>query len=518
MSKSSYRLLAIGATSFAVASVFASCAQLRSVELQRSGDNAFVRATDASAERSAPAAKASSGAQPHKIQPRASAETEAQGDAQGPRLTEAEKAFFASDEYKKRFAEAWMPAAGLEPELDNEQRAGLLDVLESVGAENLPEAEKKARALVTPDCSAAVDFMLGHVLARQNKYKEALENYRAATDKHETFRRAWVASTDAALRSQDFDEASKCASKAIKLGAGDGDLWGALGTAHFKLERFVSAAWAFSMAATLSPERVRWRRGFAECLFAQERYEEVAAYLEQMIREQPDAHGLWAMQGRAYAYLERWDKAAQNFEFIDSLQQSTPEMLNLLGGIYAKQENFSMATDAFLRGIRKGKTLSLNRALDTARFMIGADALDDVRKLLEGIEEARGDKLSKKEMLAQLRIRASLAVASGEGDESHAKILEEIVRVDPLDGHALILLGRHLARNKKEAEAITMFERAASVEKHRADALVRHAELLARRKAYKEALPLLRTAVQLKPREYIKKFLQDIERVAKQQG
>lgn len=59
------------------------------------------------------------------------------------------------------------------------------------------------------------------------------------------------------------------------------------------------------------------------------------------------------------------------------------------------------------------------------------------------------------------------------------------------------------------------FERAESLEKREADAKVRHAQLLVQQGKYVEALPWLRRAHDLKPRDDIQKYLEQVERIAK---
>ena len=113
-----------------------------------------------------------------------------------------------------------------------------------------------------------------------------------------------------------------------------------------------------------------------------------------------------------------------------------------------------------------------------------------------------------------LKLRARIAVAEGAGAEE-VKVLEEIVTLDPLDGEALILLGQHAARANDAEKALFYYERAESLEKHEADAKIRHAQLLIGQGKYAEALPLLRRAQELKPRDDIQKYLDQIERIAK---
>ena len=112
-----------------------------------------------------------------------------------------------------------------------------------------------------------------------------------------------------------------------------------------------------------------------------------------------------------------------------------------------------------------------------------------------------------------LRLRARIAVAQGAGEEE-ALVLKEILEIDPLDGDALILLGQHSRRSGDVEQAIFYFERAAGIEGFEAEALVRHAQAVVSQGNYSAALPLLRRAQQIDPRDNIQEYLEQVERVA----
>ncbi|MCA8968671.1 MAG: tetratricopeptide repeat protein [Planctomycetes bacterium] len=434
-------------------------------------------------------------------------------------LTPSERAIFSSPAFRQRVLDSWVAETDVEPTIPEEERKKLVEVLDLIGKTppDFDGAERVARSLRTPDCSASVDFMLAHVLGQQGKHSEAIPIYQAACDKFPRFRRAWTAMADAAIQANEFDNAVKAASRVIALGGGDGILWGILGIAHFKKERPLSAESAFRMAMALDPENGRWKQGLAESFFAQERFQDAIALLEQLIREHPDSTELWLAQGRAYANLENFERASENFEVVDRLGGANAETLNLLGAIYAKQELFNLSAKAFVRAFEKDRRGSISSAMNVARFMVGAEALDDVRMLLRGVEETRGDSLDKAEKQQVLRVRASLALASGNGGDEHAKILEELITLDPLDGKALILLGRHYAREEPQ-KAVDYFERAESIPEFAADAKIRHAEVLGREKRFAEGAQLLRAAQQIDKRESVEQLLKDFERLARTQA
>ncbi len=113
-----------------------------------------------------------------------------------------------------------------------------------------------------------------------------------------------------------------------------------------------------------------------------------------------------------------------------------------------------------------------------------------------------------------LKLEAKIASAQGKTAES-AAVLEQILKEDPLDGDALLLLGQHYAKSNQPEKAIFLFERAEGMEQFEADAKVRHAQVLVTSGKYEEAVPLLKRAQEIKARDSIARYLEQIERLLK---
>jgi tetratricopeptide (TPR) repeat protein len=78
-----------------------------------------------------------------------------------------------------------------------------------------------------------------------------------------------------------------------------------------------------------------------------------------------------------------------------------------------------------------------------------------------------------------------------------------------------MLLGQHYARKNDPDHAMFYFERAESIEACEANAKIRHAQVLVGMGRYADAIPLLRRAHDLKPREDVARYLEQVERIAK---
>jgi tetratricopeptide (TPR) repeat protein len=257
-----------------------------------------------------------------------------------------------------------------------------------------------------------------------------------------------------------------------------------------------------------------WKMGLARSLFKQQRFPEAAALCGSLIEVEPDRGDLWLLQANAYIGLNQPLKAAENYEMVDTLGESTVDSLNMLGDIYVNEGLYEMGVNSYIRAMEKNPDRNAERAIRAAKVLVTRGALEETKTLIQRIEEMHGAQLGQVDRKDLLKLRARIAVAEGQGDEE-VRVLKEIVELDPLDGEALILLGQHAFRANDPERAAFYYERAESLEKYEADARVRHAQLLVSQGKYAEALPMLRRAQELKPREEIQKYLEQVERVSK---
>jgi len=432
---------------------------------------------------------------------------------------EIELAVWSSPSFRKRFAESFLSETEIEPRVTEAERGPLEKVVAVLGDDKLPQQERYAQAQKMLEkahnaaSSAVVDFMLANLHFQAERWDAAASAYETAVEKHPKFRRAWGNLALIRVRQGEFAAAVSAFTKVLELGGGNGDTYGLLGFALSNLEDHLAAETAYRTASLLDPASKDWRMGLARSLFKQRRYPDAIALCAQMIEAEPNRADLWLLQANAYIGAEQPLRAAENYEIVERLGGSTPESLNTLGDIYLNDGVYELAVERYVSALAKSERAPSDRPLRAAKALVQRGELEQGAQLLAGIEQHRGASLSESERKDVLRLRARLAVAAGAGDEE-ARILEQIVALDPLDGEALILLGQHAQRGGDAEQAIFYFERAAQLEKFEADAKVRHAQLLVGQGKYALALPLLRRAQDLQPRENIQQYLEQVERVA----
>jgi tetratricopeptide (TPR) repeat protein len=415
--------------------------------------------------------------------------------------------------FRRQFLGTYGVLGELEPRISLEERDQLEKIIPLLSTD-LGKAAEQLSAIVTPNSSATLDFTLANVNFQLDRLEEAVRWYRSALEKFPSFLRAHKNLGLTYTRLGDTANAIPAFTRMIELGGGDGLTYGLLGRALSAREDFLSAESAFRQAVLLQPDSLEWRLGLIRCLFRLQKYEEAASLCGELLGKHPDRSEFWQLQANAFLGLNQPLRAAQNFEVLDRLGKATPEILYSLGDIYVNESLPDLAARAYGEAIRADSGEDPGRALRSAEALAARGAPSQARRVLDHLEKAGEDRLDETARRRLLRLEARIALSEGEGNEA-VEILEEIVALDPLDGEALMLLAQHHTRKGEPERAIFYYERAENLEGFEADARVRHAQVLVRLSRFQEALPLLKRAQELKPREELATYLEQVERAAR---
>jgi tetratricopeptide (TPR) repeat protein len=440
--------------------------------------------------------------------------TEAAGASAESRVTDL--SIWDDEKFQRQFMGSYGVNSDIEPQVTVVEREQLQKVMDILSKEDdMDKAMKQLLKLTKESSSALFDFTLGNLYFQQENLEEALRWYEQAIDKFPSFRRAYQNAGLIHVRSGNHSQALPYMTKVIELGGHTSTAYGLLGFAYASTDQHLSAESAYRMAILLDPQTLDWQLGLARSLFKQQKYGDAVSLTDALIRKQPDNADYWLLQANAYLGLKQPMRAAENYEYVNRLGKGSVESMSMLADIYVNESRFDMAADAYLTAYTLDTKKDPNRPLRAAEILASRGALEESARILEALE--RGKLALEPAALSKLlKLKARLAVASGGGDEV-AAILEEVVTVNPLDGEALILLGQHYGRNAPE-KAIFYYERAAGVEKHEAEAKLRHGQLLVGMSKFQESLPYLRRAYELKPRPDIQEYLKQVERIAKTRG
>jgi len=416
--------------------------------------------------------------------------------------------------FKRQFMGEYGMASEIEPSLSDIERKQM-DKLSAFMSDK-PEDCYKALAEVTNEKSSAqFDFVLGQLSVQTGRPLErTVAHYEAAIKKFQDFRRAHYALGRLLTQEAKYEAALRFLSKAVELGRADGTLYGLMAYCHLAANRAGSAESAYRMALVLQPNSLDWKMGLVRALFMQSKADDTIALCDEMLAADPGKTELWQLQANAFLLKKDYLRAATNLEMVARGGKATAQDFLRLGNIYLNEQLPDAALSAYVRALGHATPIALNEAVAVVESTSARGALDPARELLATVRKNYAASLTDPDRRRLMKIEARIAVADGRGGES-VKILEEVVQLDPLDGDALMLLAGHYAGNGEKDKAILFYERAAGVDAFEADALLRHAQLLVGMSKATEALPLLKRSDAKKPRDSVKKFIEELERFQK---
>lgn len=422
--------------------------------------------------------------------------------------------YFRSEEFKKDFLGSYGMRTDIEPYLSTEEEKTRMQELSDLIATNPRQVVRDLMEYITDDTNAQFDFMLANLYFQGGDIDRAAARYHQAIKKFPNFLRAHKNLGMIHFRKGRHAEAIKSLTRAVELGGADGTVLGILGLAYLNTERWLSAESAYRSALLLQPDVADWKLGLARALFSQQKFGEVGALIDELIAQSPDRADYWLLQANAFIGMNQPMKAAQNYEMLIRMNKATPEALNLLGDIYVNEKLYGLAARAYVMGMDVAPDKGLPAGVRAAEILAQRGATTAAKEVARGLRDAGLDQLAAEDKRRLLKTEARVAAAEGAADEA-AKVLHEIVDLDPLDGEALLLLGQHYGRKGEPEKAIFMYERAEGIEAFEADAKVRHAQLLVEQGKLEQAVPLLKRAQEVKPRDSVGQFLDQVERIVR---
>ncbi len=430
-------------------------------------------------------------------------------------LSKSELKIWNDPDFKKRFAESYIAETEIEPRITEDERKEILKIQELMSEDKMDEAVVKFDKLRNDAATSVYDHFVGNIHFQREDYVKAAAAYEVAVHKYPKFLRAWKNLGLSYIQEADYTKALPALTRVIELGGGDKLTYGFLGIAYESINNQLCAESAYRYAIMMDPVTIDWKTGLLRSLYKQEKFQETIVMSNELLKKMPENEKIWLLQANAYIGLEQPLKAAQIYELVDHFGKSSPESLNVLGNIYINEELYDIAIKTCVRAMELSPKDKADNFINAARVLANRGALSETKVLIENIERLKADKLSNDDKTALLKLRARIAVSEGAGEEE-AKILKDVVEINPQDGEALILLGQHSERNDDIDMATFYYEQAAAInEKFEANANLRLAQLLVRQNKYSEALPLLRRSQEIKYHENIQDFLEKVERMAK---
>ena len=425
------------------------------------------------------------------------------------------KSFWESEGFQKKLLGGFAPNTKIEPAIIDPEEQIFFREVAGLIYDNRIEAIAKLEAYIKPEASAVIDYTLGSLYLQEGSFEKASKHFDEAIKKFPDFRRAHKNRGFSLVRQQQLAEASSALTRAVELGEWDDAVFGLMGFCHLGLERYASALNAYNNAILLAPENADWKLGIIKSQVGIGNFKEALSMLDELIEKSPDNSKLWELQAGVFVQNNDLDKALINYELLREMGKLDRKMQMFLGDLYMTLDQGGAAVPVYSQALAEANADLAKRGLRAAEAMVNQGEFSNAKTLFSKLRQIGGQ--AQAEELKLLRLESKVAMAEGR-EISAIKTLEEIVVKNPLDGDALMMIGDYHLTNDENEKAFNRYQLASRIEGFQADAQVKMGQVRVQQRKYNEAIELIRKAQELRPRDNVKRFLESIERVARQVG
>jgi len=390
-----------------------------------------------------------------------------------------------------------------EPEMTEEEYALYQKVVSMLTA-NPAFAVKLLEAMNSDreEPSPAFQFILGNAYYAAGENEKAEANYRSSVRRFPTFLRAWVNLGILYYSSARYAEAVPCFSKAVVLGDRDSTTFGLLGFSLQKEGDLVSAEMAYMQALGGDPANVDWKEGLLGICIDGKQFTRAESLVKNLIKERPREARYWLTYANILLAENRKVEATVLLETASGTGVASVEGLMTLGDLYAEQNMVPEAAEVYQKVLAASPEMGGQKLLHYAQVLIYAGRLQDAEHVLDRIGAPAGDAAS----VVLLQARADLYTAERKWPEARRE-LEELLKISPLDGKALVSLGRAYASDDDVPRATLAFEAAYRVASSTYVASLELANIELKNRHYAKSEEYLEKALSIEKTDAVEDFL-----------
>ncbi|MBC2594840.1 tetratricopeptide repeat protein [Ruficoccus amylovorans] len=421
---------------------------------------------------------------------------------------------WTDEAFVSAFIDSYEPLKEVEPQFDNKDEIKQVQEMRDLFQSNPQAAADRLKEDLDEDASAPYLFLIGTLYLTAQQNDQAKEFYNRALEKYPNYRRAHKNLALVYLQDQELDKALKHLSRTIELGEKDGRQYGLLGYIYLSMGDPFAAEAAYRQAILAEPDVMDWKLGLVQALLGMEKYDDANALIETLIEKNPGNDTFWLLQVNAYLGSGQPERAIANLEMLRRMGKLKPASLKLLADIYMNQQMREQALERYTELMQADASGQfLPTMLNIGELLVYSQDFDRAIGMLDTIESHYASS-TPEDKIKILNLKAKVARATGDSELAQ-ETLTEIIAQDPLNGDALLEMAAiHQEKGKKE-EAVFLYERAAKVDGYEFKALVQYAQMMVKEKRYADAVPLLKRALTINDDPRIARFLEDVERAAR---
>lgn len=325
-----------------------------------------------------------------------------------------------------------------EPEMTAEEYALYERVVKMMNAR--PEfALKLLEAMINEKepPSPAFEFILGNAYYAAGNNEKAEASYNSAVKRFPAFLRAWANLGVIYYTTGRYASAIACFSKCVTLGDRDATTFGLLAYSLEQQKQVVQAEMAYMQALAGNPTNPDWLEGLFRIYIDGKQYGRAEWLIKDLVKQRPKETRYWLAFAQILIAQNRKLEAIAVLEVSLGTGVAGSSEMILLADLYAEQKLVPEAIATYQRVMAVMPELGEKKMITLARLMVYSGNLPQAQKVLDSL----GGKLSPSGNISYLQSRAELLIAQNKWAEARGT-LEDLLKIEPLNGQALLSLGR----------------------------------------------------------------------------
>ena len=397
-----------------------------------------------------------------------------------------------------------------EPEMTSEEYA-LYEKAVTLLTSNPAFAVRLLEAMIKGDAdpSPAFEFILGNAYYAANDVAKCEESYRKAVDAFPTFLRAWNNLGVLYYTTSRWPEAVKAFSRAVSLGDRNSTTYGLLAYSLEQAGNDNAAEVAYMQALSGDPSNIDWLEGLLRMCLKGHQVIRAESIARTLVKAHPRESRYWLILANVLLTAERRLDAAIVLETASGAGVANQEELVLLGDIYAESGMHNEALAIYTKLLTPAPSLGENRLLRFAESLAAAGRADEAAAALKALPAG----LSAKGQSSRRLIAARIDAAGGREAEARAA-LEALLEDEPMNGDALLALGRIHVAAGDDARAGYVLETATQVPEAAYRANLELANLELRQRRYSRSVTHLEAALKIERSDAVADYLARIRTLA----
>ena len=372
--------------------------------------------------------------------------------------------------------------------------------------------------------SAALRQLRGQVLLSQQLYDKAEQALKAALHAMPNLALAHRSLSMVYMQKKDYPQARTHLQRSIELGVADAQVYGQLAFVNLQMGQGASAVAGYQQALFMDAGNLQWQQGLLYALTNSHALDQAQALVEEMLQADSGNADLWLLRSHIALQRDNQKDALNSLEMAFSLGENTPENFAMAAQLHLQQGSQQRAVELLSNNLaqldaenKKSMLATIDQVVAWLAFQKNWTAVSQMMNALDKVD----NKAQSIPSFYQARFdvyRAQLALAKGD-DTQVKRWLIKAVKTDPTHGDALLALGNFYKTHNQLDRALMYLVRAEAIPEFKERALLSRAQLEIDRKAYPEALRLLRQVAQLNPgRGDIVANIRSLENLVRNQG